>query len=517
MFKEIFSFELTYRKKRPATYIYFGIIFLLCFLAIASPIVRIGGAMGQIKANAPYIIANMTLIMSFAMVMITSAIMGVAVVRDFEHNTEALMFSTPMKKWQYLMGRFGGSFLVLLLIFSGIWIGFMLGFGIGKFVPWEVSWKDKEILPYNAWHYFQPFLLFTVTNLFITGSLFFMSGALSRKTIVIYTQGIILLVLYEITENFIGEMEYEYLAALLDPFGFNTFEYVTRYWTPAERNSMMVPLSGVLLYNRLIWMGVGAASLLITYYGFSFNVVRSSWFKKKADTAKKEIAQTMIAIPAAHQVINLKTNIKQLIQSSVFYFKLVFREIPFLAIVGCGIILTMTSAVNMNQMYGTSSYPTTFSVLELLNEFDLFFLIITVFYTGELVWKERNVNMNLIVDSLPMPSLISLLAKFIGLILVYIVLMLVLIFCGVLIQTAYGYYKYELGVYFETMFSTQLAFLVLYTLLALFIQVMTNNKFLGFALVIVFFIAQAVLNEMGFEHGLWNFGKEIQPKVLSHV
>jgi hypothetical protein len=88
--------------------------------------------------------------------MITSAVMGVAIVRDFDHNMEALLFSTPMKKLHYLLGRFGGSFLVLILIYSGIWLGLMTGFAIGKYMPWEVDWKTKEILAFNAWHYVQP-------------------------------------------------------------------------------------------------------------------------------------------------------------------------------------------------------------------------------------------------------------------------------------------------------------------------------------------------------------------------
>lgn len=506
MLKEILRFEFEYRKKRAATYIYFGIIFLLCFLAVASPIVRIGGAMGQIKANAPYIIANMTLIMSFAMVMITSAIMGVSIVRDFDHNTEAILFSTPLKKLDYLLGRFGGSFIVLIFVFSGIWLGFMFGFSIGKVLPWEVPWKEKEILPFDAWHYFQPFFLFTLTNIFISGSLFFMAGALSRKTLVIYTQGIALLVLYEMANSLLGKMEYQYLAALLDPFGIHTFEYVTRYWTPAERNTLLVPFEGVVLYNRLIWMGVGVLSLVITYYGFSFNVVRKSWFGNKKAITTKEVARTTVTIPEVKQVINLGTSIQQLIQLSIFNFKLVFKEIPFLAIVFCGILLLFTDSVYMGEMYGTSSYPTTFAVLELIDGFNLFFLIIIVFYSGELIWKERDVKINLIIDAMPMPSFVSMLSKFIGLVLVYIALLLVLILCGVIVQSAYGYFNFELSVYFKSLFSDTLAFLVLYTLLALFIQVLTNHKFLGFTLVIVFFIFRSFLGEMGFEHGLWQFG-----------
>jgi ABC-2 type transport system permease protein len=505
MLKEIFLFELSYRKNRAANYIYFGIIFLLSFLVVASPIASVGGASGQIKANSPFAIANLISSLTFTFTMIASAIMGVAIVRDFDHNMEALLFSTPMKKIHYLLGRFGGSFLVLFLIFSGIWLGLMTGFAVGKYVPWEVDWKEKEILPFHAWYYLQPFLYYAVSNLFIMGSLFFMAGALGRKTIVIYTQGIILLVLYSIAVSFLSDVEWQETAALLDPFASQTFDFATRYWTPAEKNTMLIPLEGVMLYNRLIWVGVGMLSLIVTYYGFSFNVVRNSLIKRKSVASSKTFAKTEIAIPLVNQVVNTSTHIKQLVKLSVFYAKTVIKEIPFLAILFTGLLLMVVQAFNMNKLYGTSSYPTTYSVIGLIEGFTLFFLIIAIFYSGELVWKERAVNFNLIIDAMPMPSFVGLLSKFLGLVLIYIVMIFGLIICGVLIQSAYGYFKFELHLYFSTLYTNTLIFLVLYTILSIFIQVLVNNKFLGFALCIVFFNVRAVLGELGLEHNLWKF------------
>ena len=506
MFKEIFRFELHYRKARAANYIYFGIIFLLCFLAIASPIVQIGGAVGQIKANSPYVLSVMTLIMSFALTMITSAIMGVAILRDFDHNTEAILFSTPMKKFDYLMGRFAGSFLVLVLIYCGIWLGFMGGFAIGKILPWEVAWKDKEILPFTAWHYFQPFLFYSVTNLFISGTIFFAAGALARNSIMIYTQGILLLIGYELANTFVQDIEYKEIAALLDPFAINTFEYVTQYWTPSEKNTLVVPLEGIMLYNRLIWVGFSIVLLVVTYYGFSFNVVRNAFIRRKPIAqAKQTVQPEAVKIPEAKQVVNTMTYWRQLFSYSWFYFRTTIREIPFIAIMISGMLFLFVEAINMNEMYGTSSYPTTYSVLGIIGLFNLFFLIIAIFYSGELVWKERQVKIDLIIDTAPMPSFVGLFSKFLGLVWIYLVALFILILCGMIIQMSYGYFKFELGLYFSSMYTGTLSFLVLYTLLAIFIQVMVNNKFLGFALCIVFFIMRAVLSQVGLEHNLWQF------------
>src|SRR5579859_405331 len=132
MFTEIFLFDLFYRKSRSATYVYFGITFLLCFLAVASPIVKLGVATGTTNANAPYVIYRMTLIASFILSIITSAVAGVAVVRDFDHKMDGILFSTPLKKRDYLMGRFCGSFVTLTVINLALPLGFICGFAIGK-------------------------------------------------------------------------------------------------------------------------------------------------------------------------------------------------------------------------------------------------------------------------------------------------------------------------------------------------------------------------------------------------
>src|SRR4051812_3180998 len=97
MFREIFLFELNYRKVRPVTYIYFLVIFLLSFFTVTSPALKLSGAIGQIKANAPYVIPYLVIAFSFYFTIIPSSVMGVAIVREFDKNPEDMLLSTPMK------------------------------------------------------------------------------------------------------------------------------------------------------------------------------------------------------------------------------------------------------------------------------------------------------------------------------------------------------------------------------------------------------------------------------------
>jgi ABC-2 type transport system permease protein len=181
MFAQTFLFELKYRKSRSITYIYFLLIVVLCFFVVTSPTAKLVGAVGQVKVNSPYVISALTIIISFVTTIITSAVMGVAIVRDFDHKMEPILFTTRIKKFEYLFGRFVGSFVVLLLINCGVWIGLMVAYSLGKFVPWETTWKYSGLLPFNAWHYFQPFIVFSIPNLFITSSLFFYGGSAGKK------------------------------------------------------------------------------------------------------------------------------------------------------------------------------------------------------------------------------------------------------------------------------------------------------------------------------------------------
>jgi hypothetical protein len=509
MLKEIIRFEFFYRKNRPATYIYFGILFLLCFAAVTSKFVTIGGiAGGQIKENSPYNLAFMTIIMTFFFTFIASAIMGVAVLRDFEHKTESLMFSTTMSKFDYLFGRFFGSFIVMVLIYCSIWMAFMTGYSIGKFLPWDPSWKEKEMLVFNAWSYLQPFFVWGVSNLFIQGAIFFAAGALSRSTIVIYTQGIILFVLYQVSDTLLSDIDNKTLSAILDPFGVRAFSIFTEYWTPAQKNLQLVPLEGVLLWNRLVWCGLALLILIGTYYSFSFNVVRNSLFKQKnkAEVLVKKIKPELVKIPSVSQFSGFSTNLSQLWTQAKFYFKMVIREVPFIAIAFVGVVQIIVDSFYFDKMYGTSSYPITANVISMLDGFDMFFLIIIIFYSGELIWKERISNIHLIIDATPVKDWVNLTAKFIGMMMINISIMLLLILMGVLVQAAHGYFNFELSLYFKSMFTSTLSFVLLYTLLSFFVQVMSNNKFIGFAMMFVFFLVTFFLGAAGIQHPLFMFG-----------
>jgi ABC-2 type transport system permease protein len=504
MFAQTFLFELKYRKSRSITYIYFFLIVVLCFFVVTSPTAKLVGAVGQVKVNSPYVISALTIIISFVTTIITSAVMGVVIVRDFDHKMEPILFTTRVQKFDYLFGRFAGSFVVLLLIHCAVCVGLMIAFSLGQFVPWETTWKHTGLLPFNAWHYFQPFIVFLIPNLFITSSLFFMVGALGRSSILIYTQGVLLITFYQIASLFIQNLESSWIAPLLDPFGVQTVVQTIQYWTAVERNSQLISFDGMIMYNRLLWMGIAILGLLFTYFYFSFTASATSRFSKSSVQEKENsIATALKSTPS--QTFGFLENVRLVFYSSVLYFRMITKEIYFLAIVAAGLFVFILNAINLEEVYGTGSYPTTFAILGLFTSFNPFSLAITIFYSGELIWKERTINFNQIVDTLPLPGYTNLLSKVLSLVWIHMLLFAILIGSGVLVQVAHGYFKFNFSAYFGTLYISTLSQIVLYTLLFMFIQVLVNNKFLGFVFCVSFIVIQFLLTNGGLEHNLFLF------------
>lgn len=496
MWYEIFKFEIKYRIKRPDTYIFF--LFLFLFSIVGVDFVFQGIGFGAIKKNAPLVIAKTMGAITGIFMILASMIMGVSVLRDFEYNIESLMYVNPIKKRDYLIGRFLGSFTVLLFVFSGI----LLGMVLGEFMPWH---NPNDFNSFNLLSYLKPFVIITLPILFFGASLFFVTGALSRKLVVVYTQGIVFFVVFMLTKAITNEFS----QAIFDPFSLTTLSLLTDSWSITERNLLNIPFSGVLLYNKLFWFVFGIIILLFGYKRFNFNVVKNKRFKKKniVSIAVEENTAHTTVIPQFEFQKELRTKWVQLTHLSWFYFVNICKQPSFWGIMICGMIIILINSVSLGTVYGVDSYPATYFIVEELQETSsYFFIILLVFYSGELIWKERGANLHLIYDSTPISNFLNLLSKYIGLLLIYMVLIVSLIISGIIFQTINGYYDYELQVYFYGFFLEVLPFLALYTFIAFFAQIITNHKFVGIIVVLLFFILNVSLVMFGYDHDLYWFG-----------
>jgi len=515
MFWPILRFELRYHLKRPVTYLYFAIFFLLSFFTIASEAMEL--ATGLVKRNSPYGMAQLVVMATAVGQVITTAVAGTALLRDFEHRSHELVFTTRVTRLGYLGGRFGGALAAMLVAFMGIPLGALAG----SIMPWVDA---ERLLPIDPWFYFQPFLLFGVTNVIIVSALFFAVGAFTRSLFAIYTQGIFLLVAWSVSQEWLTGVDRHALANVLDIFGFNTVDLTTRYWTVAERNSLTLPLEGYVLTNRLVWLGVAAALLLASALHFRFEAQPRKLFRMPARWRRATPAEPAPAGPAAiglgptgpAQPVRRPTVTpafagaalwRQVTSSARFSFLRIVRDKPFVAIAAIGAVNVFMSAWYVDELYGVTTLPVTYLVANMVGgAFFLFMVILTTIYAGESVWRERGLGADQIVDALPVPTWTPAVGKVVGLALTQLLLLLLLNVVGMAVQLIKGYTEFQPLVYLQFTFGTQLPWVVAVTLFAFLVHALVDNKFMGHAVIILWWIGTVVAFELGFEHQLFNPG-----------
>ncbi len=168
---------------------------------------------------------------------------------------------------------------------------------------------------------------------------------------------------------------------LPDPFGISTIQIYSEYWTIVEQNTLLIPLKGAVLGNRLLWSGVGVIAFIITWFGFSFNVVRDSIFKKRTNNIVVSRKVINIDIPKTTLQFGFIDDIKQLFKLSLFYCKSLFKEIPFIAITLVGLLLLIINAQNIDSMMGVHVYPTIYRILRTIS--------ISIRWFRRVMWLKR--------------------------------------------------------------------------------------------------------------------------------
>ncbi len=487
--KEIFLFELKYRLNRPATWIYAALGLLIAFL-----IAFFEKSVTAQFVNSPNNIVGVMGPVSIISIFFYAAIMGVPIFRDKDHKTAQTYFTFPIKQKSYVLGRFLGSFSIATLLNIFIVLGAMIGFGMGAFMDRP---DYGEYMGFNLSSYLLPFLFILQVNAFLIGSLFFCLMAFFKKMPIIYLGGICLFVLYSITGDLMRSIDNQWLTVYLDPFGNRAFSFVKKYWSINELNLNQLPIYGKFLINRILWFGLGLLLFLITYFKFDYKKFLLS--TKQTNKADNDEYQPSL-IKSVTQVFTKKSERQKLFSLSKIEFLSIIKDPVFIILLIIGIIISLITIFQANKTYGTPNLPLTrYIVTYISGGITLLSVIILVIYSGEAVHRTRKNKTFVFYDALPISNSSLYFSKIISLVGVSIVLTLVNVIVGVLFQTFNGYFGYELDMSFVYNFLLIFPSFLTTVLLAFFIHVLVNNKFLGHFVVILIYIGLPLLVSLAFK------------------
>ena len=479
MLRHILAFEIRYWLRSWMLWIFLLIVTTLIFLAESTDHVTLGDALSNTLRNSPYNIQNFYSFIGLITMIMAAAFVNSAAARDFSFNTYQIVFSTPLRKSDFLLGRFFGATLVSMIPMLGVSIGIILA----KYMPWVEPDRWGAV----AWRaHLSGILVFALPNAFIIAAILFAVAVLARNEIVSFVASLILLAGYIVSDILLMNVERQKLGAILDPFGIRTFAYVSRYWTVAEKNTLAASYSGYLLWNRVLWIAVAAAIFLFAYVRFSFTE-RS----KKVRATSKELTEASAVAVTVPKVSFQTAPWTKYFASLRIHFLGVVKSTPFIVILFAALLNCIPGmAFNASEGYGNRSFPVTHWILQIIaGSLYMFLVAIITYYAGVLVWKDRDVRMDEIIDSLPTPEWVSYASRLTALVGIILLIQLLVFASGVIVQASYGFHRYQLGLYVGELLIRDLSLFLMLAVLAFLIHVLSPNKYVGYFLYVVFLIA----------------------------
>ncbi|RNC84244.1 MAG: hypothetical protein ED556_12370 [Winogradskyella sp.] len=488
MFKTFFLSELKYTLRQPMVYIFMLILGLMEFFATVSDNVQIGGAIGNVYRNSPYTLTIHITVFSIFSLLMAAAFFNNAALRDHNNEFNEILFTTPLSKPGYYFGRFFGALFISTLPLVGVFIGMLLGTYLNSIF----NWIDLERFgPFYLKTFVNNYLLFILPNMFLAGTIIFAMANKWKSTVISFVGALVIIVAYIIAGSFASDVDNESIAALTDTFGIRTYSIETKYFTPVEKNTISPSFSGLLLYNRLIWIGVGLVVLLGSYFSFSFRQKNKKVKKEKENTSRSE---TTYIIPELNPAFNGATNWQQF--KSFFYtnFLSIIKSVTFKILFLFCVIILVADLSGGFEYFGLQSYPVTYKLIDSIKDnTDIFIIIIVVFFSGELIWRDRDNKINEVIDATAHTSFISMAAKTLSLVSIATILNIFFIAIGVIYQLLKGYTRIELDVYLLDFFYDNLPLFFIFGAVTILVQVLSSNKYIGYFIAVLILLVWEII------------------------
>ncbi|MEM9835900.1 MAG: M1 family aminopeptidase, partial [Bacteroidota bacterium] len=422
--------------------------------------------------------------------------------RDYSSKMYTVLYAYPLRKRDYLAGKFLAAFLIIFLVVATIGLGFALGAAMPGI-------EAGVVVPFSLGPYLQLYGLFIGPNMLLF-TVIVSAIVLSSRNVYV---GFISIILLVVGQNLVGSLfaggELAWVAALLDPIGDTAVKQTVRFWTLDEKNTLALPLRGPILWNRVLWFGIGMLLAGYAYRKFSFQqfVARSSGKSSLPKAGPSPIAPTPLARDYAFSPPPLGFAWSDRLRTAWALSNSDFRHIvfswPFLAILFGGALMVFFQQAEMNPQYGFVLLPTTARMLRVpMFVFSLVINLLTFLYAGVLMYRGQQTGMYTIIDSSPQPNWVLLLSRLWAIWKMQLLLLGLVMLCGIGAQVVQGYFRFQLGHYLFELLGLHFVHFAIWACVAIFVHSLFNNLYLGLMVLLLLPIGFMALPMVGDQLGI---------------
>jgi ABC-2 type transport system permease protein len=445
--------------------------------------------------NADFFIAGALPVYSFmTLPLFTAVIMADPVIRDFRAGIDPLIFSKPISRAEYLLGKFFGNFFVLVCGQSA----FVVMWFVLQWVPKQgvITLPGIRVIPY-----IKHFLIFVVISHLMLAAIYFVVGALTRNNKIVYALGVFFYPIY-ITYQvvFLKGVPFHWrrtLDPLLMNWG-NVWEYKP---DAAFLNQMVIHYDFDLYVNRAVMLVITALLLTFLYRRFisAEREIKSeafSWIRLNAPAGgyfydppvtafedENRSAIPAIQVPKVARANNgLANHLKKLASAVSIEFRLLFSERSLFVILTIAVCLSLLE-VSFWKVIPDPSYSAAYAS-NTARSMLLFLIGIPIFYIGEAIHRDRDFRIDGLLRSQPVPSPILLSAKFLSTLLLMLGLILSVGFIAIILQLLKSNRPLELSAYLNVYGLISIPNAIFLAAVALALHVVIRSRVVAYAVAI---------------------------------
>ena len=263
-----------------------------------------------------------------------------------------------------------------------------------------------------------------------------------------------------------------------------------------QRNTQSLPFShGMMGVSRIFWLLIGFGIVTASYFKFSFTekTSKKTIVPTIGNTMDNTIASTIVAPivdtiestiePTTNTTIeptspNRLTQCWTILKSEYFA---IAKDTTFKILLGMGVLIIAVNFIFSKGSYGLTQYPVTYNVIETIgNSMTTFLLAIVIFYSGQIVWRERDSKFDQIYDAMAYPTWVSYAGKFGAMMAIVFSVQALKLVCGVVKQASEGFYDFDFPQYFSAFVIDDGYLYATMIVLSMLIHTLINNKYIGF-------------------------------------
>jgi ABC-2 type transport system permease protein len=515
-FVAVFQAEVLFNLKRVATY-----ALMVLFSANAllwwgwGPAIERGWAV-----NSDFYIVRLFGGFSFmTLPLFIALMMGDPVIRDFRVGIDPLIFSKPIGRAEYLLGKFFGNFFVLVCC--------QACFALTLFSLQAFSTTGMIVLPARLLPYFQHFFFFVVVSSLLLGVVYFTVGTLTRNVKLVYGLAVSFYFLYIGWQLAIKGLPMRW-RIVLDPILFIFGAELNKGRAADWLNQVTVSYDGYLIANRVLMLAVSFLCLAVLYFRFStseragketgqsrlslLNLAPryESLYQDTEQTltahparSDEARAERPVAIPQVKLVTEgLRTNLGQFMAALGVEFRLLLAE-RSLVVIGPLVMFLCGLELAAYEVAPAASYSADYAG-RTANTLLLFLFAIAVFYTGEAMHRDRETRIEHMLWSFPAPNFVLLVSKFTSTFLLSLALITLTGLTAVGIQIYKGHAPLELQKYLTTYALILIPSVVFMTASSVALNVLLRDKYLTYAVSLALGGGLYYLTAQGYNDWLYN-------------